>query len=164
MKQASFNIPGVSVDNVGAPPGAFVLSIEGLDATGKSRLALEASIAGPMVYLSSDGGVQRADPESYRRMGREIHIGLYVYSAPKYVPKKQGGPEGDFWVAKGKELMRDKYEPFLQAFDAAAEEPAVRTIVIDTATEFWDLAQLANFGRLSQNSQLMYGPVHVEYK
>src|SRR5688572_7183283 len=113
MKQASFHIPGVSVDNVGAPPGAFVLSIEGLDATGKSRLALEASIAGPMVYLSSDGGVQRADPESYRRMGREIHIGSFEYSIPKFIPRKAGGPEGEWWVKKGQELMENNYKPFL---------------------------------------------------
>lgn len=164
FKEARLSIPGLSADSEGAPEGAFVLSIEGLDATGKSRLALEASIAGPMAYYSTDGGVQRAGLKDFREMGREIHVGSFEYSVPKFIPRKAGGPEGEWWVQKSKELMRDVYAPYLSSLEAAIDSSQVRVIVLDTATEFWDLAQLANFGRLQQNNSLMYGPVHTEFK
>lgn len=164
LKTASISIPGLSADSEGAPPGAHILSIEGLDATGKSRLACEASIAGPVAYYSTDGGVNRV-LKPYRDLGRQILVGSFEYSVPKFVPKKQGGPEGDWWVKKSQELMKDVYSPYLDSINEAAEEDSgIRVIVMDTATEFWDLAQLANFGKLVQNNSLMYGPVHTEFR
>lgn len=156
MVEAEISIPGLSEDNSGAPASGFVLVVEGHEATGKSFLATTAP--GHIAYYSIDAGADRVVDEA-RAAGKRIHLGSYEYKTPKFVTSKPR----EWWEAEGEKVERDVWTPFVLAWQGAIEEPRIRTMVMDTGTEFWELCRLASFGKLQQNPQLAYGPVNAEY-
>jgi hypothetical protein len=50
------------------------------------------------------------------------------------------------------------------AIQRALDSKQVRTVVIDTATELWELLRMARFGKLTQVMPHHYGPVNAEYR
>lgn len=155
MKEAALDIPGASFTNKGAPEGGFILVVEGIEATGKSRLA--GTGPGPIYYASFNSGADRVVPD-LREAGKTIALGSFEFDYPKFVTRK----DADWWNEKGEKVMAETYQPFLDAW-AAARRSAARTLVVDRADEVWDVAQLANFGKRQQNNSLSYGPVTDEY-
>ncbi len=46
----------------------------------------------------------------------------------------------------------------------ALESKEIKSIVIDTASEAWELVRLARFGKLTQVMPQHYGPVNTEFR
>jgi hypothetical protein len=85
-----------------------------------------------------------------------------------------------YWKRQGKKIHYFEYEPLKRAPDAAINaklwdqvEAAIRTavsdksirgLVVDTATEVWELLRLARFGKLTQVMPHHYGPVNAEFR
>ena len=64
-------------------------------------------------------------------------------------------------IKENKEKAGEVWDKFTKAYNVALVE--ARTIIIDTASELWELMRLARFGRSSQ-VQHLYTPVNAEFK
>jgi len=142
-----------------------ILSIEGLNGTGKSHLA--AMAPKQQAIFSTDGGWSRAvtkipDFEQDFRVG-EYHLNVDL-SADKLFA--EGDREGSQKAADSQaaRVQRETWEPFTKDVKAAMADPEIRSLVWDQADEFNDYARLANFGKLEKNPRLGYGAVNQEYK
>jgi len=117
----------------------------GHEKRGKTFWALSAP--GPIAVISSDAGTESA-VRQWQRAGKEIL--LFQHTVP---------PVG---------LKIDAYEKAWDAVAGALYEAMTskqfRSIVIDTATEFWELLRLARFGRLAKVMPHNYGPVNAEFR
>jgi hypothetical protein len=166
-QEVELSIPGLDPLNNGAPESGFVLVVEGPEASGKSLLSVQGP--SPIAYFSFNAGADRVVPYAREELGKVIHLGSYERNIPKVEFDRSGGrkmalaKDDDWWIAKGDEIMRQTYRPFLETWEAAYREPQVRTMVQDRCDEIWDVAQLANFGKRQANMQLAYGPVSDEY-
>ena len=58
----------------------------------------------------------------------------------------------------------DTLEKLVANYHTALRDARIRTIIIDTATELWELMRLARFGKLSQVQPHHYGPVNAEFR
>jgi hypothetical protein len=58
----------------------------------------------------------------------------------------------------------DAWDKMRKAYKAACQSSSIRTIVVDTATEMWELIRLARLGKLSQVKPQHYGPVNAEMR
>lgn len=119
----------------------LIASVSGLEKQGKTSFALSAP--GPIMYFNLDYG----DEGIVNRYTdhKDIYTKEYRFrrndSADKY---------NTLWCG------------FTTDFYSAMKSKA-RTIIIDTATEAWELLRLARFGKLAQVMPHHYGPVNAEY-
>jgi hypothetical protein len=56
------------------------------------------------------------------------------------------------------------WERFKKEFGGALKEKEVRSVIVDTGTEMWELIRLARFGKLTQVMPQHYGPVNSELR
>lgn len=156
VQEFDFGVPGMSTTERGAPPSGFILVVEGLEGSGKSWLAM----SGPSrhAYFSLNIGADRVIDE-WRERGKVIGLKGYEYDEPKFIVDK--GKE--YWEKLGEKVQKAIYDPFLKDWQATYANDDVRMMTQDRCDEFWELAQRANFGKLSQNSQMAYGPVTDEF-
>lgn len=130
-----------SLDTADLGPRRIVLSLEGMEKQGKTHFALTAPK--PLVVFDMDIGLEGV------------------------LQKFQGEPDilrykvGEYDT---QQAATTAWEGFRQAFLAALEDRGVRTLVLDTATEAWEVIRMARFGKLSQIQPYQYGPVNAEFK
>lgn len=117
----------------------------GHEKRGKTYWALSAP--GPIAIISSDAGTE-ATVRVWQRAGKDILLFRHI------VP-----PAG-----QRIETYEEAWDKVSQALYEAMESSYFRTIVIDTATEVWELLRLARFGRLTQVLPHHYGPVNAEFR
>lgn len=117
----------------------------GHEKRGKTYWALSAP--GPVAVISSDAGTE-ATVRLWERAGKDVLLFRHI------VP-----PSGQSIDAYEK-----AWDKVSQALYEAMDSDYFRTIVIDTATEMWELLRLARFGRLSQVMPHHYGPVNAEFR
>jgi hypothetical protein len=119
----------------------LIAAVSGLEKQGKTSFALSAP--GPIIYFNFDYGLEGV--ANHYAHGKDIYVKEYKFSrndtADKYIT---------LWSA------------FNNDFHSALKSNA-RTVVVDTATEAWELLRLARFGKLSQVMPHHYGPVNAEY-
>lgn len=127
-------------------------SIEGREKSGKSYLALSAP--GPLAFIDYD---QRSDEAlTYWQQKKEIiHVPIQV---PKeklmLVPEPDKGPRVlDLALHAEIEKVRSQVR---DAFMAAVRSTDVRSIVVDTGDEWWELERLAQFGKMNKVPSLAY--------
>lgn len=121
----------------------IILSLCGLEKQGKTHFALTAP--GPIAMFSTDIG-EEGVVEKFTK-DKEIFImsiDRVDDDAAEQAPKE--------------------YERFKKAYLGLLRGKEVRTIIIDTATEIWELLRMARFGRLTQVMPYQYGPVNAEYR
>jgi hypothetical protein len=127
----------------------LIISVEGTEKQGKTHFALTAP--GPIAFFDFD-----------RRLEGTIH---------KFLPAKE------IWVneytiplsLKGISIIdidacNVLWNRFKQDFKAVLYASNVETIIVDTASEAWELLRLAKFGKLSQVQPFHYGPVNFEFR
>lgn len=119
----------------------LIASVSGLEKNGKTSFALSAP--GPIIYFNLDYGLEGVLCKYTDT--KDIYIKEYRF-------KKAGNPDSylNLWTG----FVNDYY---------AAMRSQARTIIIDTATEVWELLRLARFGKLAQVQSFHYGPVNAEY-
>jgi len=119
----------------------LIAAVSGLEKQGKTSFALSAP--GPIIFFNLDYGMEGV-------------IGKYTYLKDIYVKeyRYKRNDTADKYVQLWTGFVTDFY---------AALKSQARTIIIDTATEAWELLRLARFGKLTQVQPYHYGPVNAEY-
>jgi hypothetical protein len=136
-------IPGFS-RVASQPKPRLILSIEGLDKSGKSRLAFTAP--GPLGYLEFDIGAEGVIEQFQDEK---------VILAPKAY-------ETRFDEGKQKTDATNEYARFERDYKNSIA--GLRSTIIDTASETWELLRLARLGKLTQVLPVKYTEVNSEYR
>lgn len=119
----------------------LIAAVSGLEKQGKTSFALSAP--GPIIYFNFDFGLEGVI--SKYASDKDIYVKEYRFS---------------------RVLTPDKFITLWSGFATDyynALKSKARTIIIDTATEAWELLRLARFGKLTQVMPFHYGPVSAEY-
>jgi hypothetical protein len=138
----------ISSDEATVP--RIVVCSAALEKMGKTYFAFTAP--GPIGVLTTDAGT-RETMLSFSRTGKKFLF--RTVASAKELSRSGGNVQ-----AKAEE----EWNSARDAMKALVEDPTVRTIVTDTATELWELCRLARFGKLSQVMPHHYGPVNDEYR
>lgn len=171
--QAAMAAAGYSTTVADQVP-AVVMTIQGLQKTWKTRLALTAP--GPIAYHGIDTGSE-GPLQDARDAGKVIFPMFHSYDlplelrkVPKFPPNRivegksiPSAEEIAFYEERALWVRTNCWERFETANDAAIAAGA-RTIIWDTETEVWEMKRLAAFGKLLQNPQVFYPKVNGEYK
>lgn len=120
----------------------IIISVCGLEKQGKTHFGLTAP--GPIAYFSTDIGEEGVVDKF---SDKEIHI-MNV----------------DRVDEDSAEQAPAEFNRFKTAYLAMLRGKEVRSIVLDTATEIWEILRMARFGRLTQVMPYQYGPVNAEYR
>lgn len=131
-------------------PRRLIIDIHGMERSGKTTLALTAP--GPIAYMQLDPGGEDIVPKIRRRFPKK-----QLYLAKYFVDVKPG-----LNPAQVEELATPVWQRFTKDYEAALQQ--FRTVVVDTATEGWELLRLAEFGKVAQVKPIHYGPVNAEYR
>jgi len=124
----------------------LIMSISGLEKQGKSHFGLTAP--DPIAYVNTDEGMEGV----VQKFGNKRIEVLDVA-----VPNMEND---DIREQQAKTI----WEKFEKGYYAALEHKLIRTILIDTATEVWELLRLHKFGKLTQVMPYQYGPVNAVYR
>ena len=130
----------------------LILAVDGAPGSGKTRLALTAP--GPISYHNLDVGLdgvlqQFQDTKDFYFPGDGT-----PYILPDFLPGVDDSAHGA--------QARPLWQRFCQDFVAACQQ--MRSVVVDTASEAYELSRLAHFGKLEQVRARQYGPVNQEWR
>ena len=126
----------------------LVLAIDGLEKQGKTHFALTAPP--PIYMLSFDAGSEGVVQKFQHQ--KAIHEAEYKVPRPK-----KGMTESQVI-----EQMDRVWEQFIEDYETALTEAA--TVVVDTASEMWELLRLARLGKLLQVKPHHYTQCNQEYR
>jgi len=121
----------------------IIVSLSALEKQGKTHFALTAP--GPIAFFSTDIGEEGVVSKFTK--DKVIHI----------MDVARIGEDAA-------EQAPEEWDRFAKAYHGALADKKVRSIIIDTATEIWELLRIARFGRLTQVMPYQYGPVNAEYR
>ena len=122
----------------------IAVATSGRTKSGKSHWSIMTTPE-PVAYIMADpGSLQLADKAVAR--GRKV-IPLFIEHS-----KKESQDQA--------KLLWQKYRKAIQTVLGAK---SIRTLVIDTETEMWELLQMAEFGKLKQNNKFAYGALNAEF-
>lgn len=137
---ANSNVPadlaklGFSLPSTTERPRLLIGS-QGLDKTGKSHFWLSAP--GPIGCINLDIGLEGV-VEKWIKRGKKVWVASFN------IPPIN---------AQGKPLGQADYVPIFKktqaAYEAMLSNKEIRTVVVDTGSDWWDLAKLAEFGSVS---------------
>jgi hypothetical protein len=119
----------------------IILSISALEKQGKTHFALTAP--GPIAMFSTDIG-EEGVVGKFKKKIMILDVARIDEDAAEKAPLE--------------------WDKFKKAYNHCLRSKEVRSIVIDTATEIWELLRMARFGRLTQVMPYQYGPVNAEYR
>ena len=120
----------------------IILAIDAMEKCGKTHFALTAP--GPIAYINNDMGLDGVVQKFQKE--KEIWVASYKLSSSI----------NGLSVEKTAELAGAMWEKFTSDYMGAVNDPQIKTVVLDTATEVWDLLRLANFGKLKQVNKFEY--------
>jgi len=119
----------------------LIAAVSGLEKQGKTHLALSAP--GPIAVINMDIGLEGV-------VGKFLASGKSISTINLGVPKTQ-------------EAALAEWDRWVKAYRGALRSREIRTLVVDTETESWELIRMARFGKISQVKPHHYGPVNAEY-
>lgn len=140
------------------------ISIEGEDKSGKSHFLLTAP--GPIAMIDMN---QRADEPLLKFQDTKEIIRLSpVIDRDAIIDAKRAkvksGDKGPTLIPpalhKKIEEEWERVEKFLQG----AEESGIRSMLIDTGDELWELFRMARLGKLDKVPPIAYTPVNMEFE
>ncbi len=120
----------------------MVMAASAGEKEGKTTLALSAP--GPIALFNLDIGLEGVIDRWVEE--KQIVVADFNY---------KDATNASEWVTT--------WERMKKLWMAALKDPDVRTLVMDTETEMWELIRLARFGKLTQVMPHHYGPVNTEY-
>jgi len=136
-------LPGFTRVN-SQPKPRIILSIEGLDKSGKTNLAFTAP--GPLGYLEFDIGAEG--------VVEKFQDDKVILSPKPYETRFDDG--------KQKQDATVELSRFERDFKSSLSK--LRTTVVDTASETWELLRLARHGKLTQVKPHHYVEANQEYR
>jgi hypothetical protein len=129
----------------------MVMSLAGLDKSGKTHQGLSAP--GPSAYVNHDTGLEGVI-EKFTKDGKTVYSKDYRVVIP---------PEAAGDVVRVAGIANDVWGGLKSDLRAAWKSTVIRTAIVDTESETWQLVRLARFGKLTQVMPHHYGPVNAEY-
>lgn len=150
-------IPGYSLIDPNKPRSRrFIVALDAIEKHGKTRFALTAP--GPIGYMDFD---QRSEGtiEEFLRAGKPIawRTDKQGHPWPYKIPTEKS--KSDIQALAKAEWFR-----FENDFEQLLHAQAVRTIVVDLASEAWELLRLAAFGKLAQIPPHLYTEANGVYR
>lgn len=124
----------------------LAISLDGQDKCGKTHWALRTSPQ-PIAHIICNDNT--ATYEKAVRDGYKIHMMELSYPEPSPSVISKADVDKRDWEAWIKEWHR-----FKAAVEAVKRDKSIRTLVWDTASEIWHLAELAHFGKLRGNARI----------
>lgn len=121
------------------------MALMGQVKNGKTHFALTAPT--PMAYFNLDNGLEGV---VHKFAGREIYVKNIDMPSPDDV--------------NAEKTAEQAWEDFLTSYEKVLAMPEIRTVVIDTATELWELVRLAKFGKLTEVPPQYYSLVNRKFK
>jgi hypothetical protein len=116
---------------------------------GKTHWGMTAP--GPIAVISTDTGTREIVERFIRETGKKILL-CQLTAATALVEARRGDAGASEW-GRAKD-----------AIYSAVEDRSVRTLVIDTATEIWELCRLSAFGKLAQVKPQHYAIPNGEFR
>lgn len=120
----------------------MIVSAEAQEKEGKTTFGLTAPA--PIALISLDFGLEGV-VEKWQSE-KEIYVAEFDYKD----------------VTDPKEWLR-MWKDVKSAYQDALHTERVRTVLVDTGTEMWELCRLAGFGKTDHVKPHHYGPVNAEY-
>lgn len=139
------------VANVPTPP-RLILALDGLEKEGKTHFALTAP--GPIAYCAFDIGDEGVIDKFQTK--KVIHKADYFVNVPKGVDQ-----------ASMMKLVEPVWDQFLADWKVAMlqmKQGHIRTLILDTGSEAWEVLRLARFGKLTQIMPHNYTALNTEYR
>lgn len=137
---------------VAAPPSRLVISLEGPPKTGKTEFALSAP--GPIAIHNFDLGLEGV-VEKF--LDKKV-----IYPFEYQIPISARLP-GSGFAALADPAAR-VWEEFVTNYRACLDNEEIRTIILDTGSEMWNLCRLARLGKLTQVLPIQYTAVNAEFR
>lgn len=129
----------------------LVVASSSLEKTGKTHWALHTPPA-PVALIDFDIGTEGV-------VNKRDHNRMIIHKEFNMIARKE--IEGK--VPRQQEY-EDEWSDCLNAIRVCVASPLIRTLVIDTGSEAWELARLAEFGKLEQVKSHHYGGINREYR
>lgn len=128
----------------------IICAVDGRDKTGKSHFCYDAP--DPIAVLSFDFGDEDV-VQKFTEMGRQIGIVDLKWDIPDEMRNTAGTIDKAKSDALGKWVDDKVWKPFVQTTKKIIASGQIRTVVVDKATEAWQVCRLAVYGRLASNRQ-----------
>lgn len=144
-------------------PKRLIANIQGLQKSGKTRLALTARK--PIGYIAVEIGGDEGVVDQFIPEGADSFDGIQVVKIrmedPVYPNRDDFKNDKDYNDAVS-EAVQTAAGPAIDVFYAAyyASLNSMATTVVDTGSDLWEILRLANFGRLEKIPQLAYGQLN----
>lgn len=152
VKARSLADTGFSDDDATEIKNRLIVAIDGESGSGKNRLAFSAP--DPIAFMSFDPNYEKAYREA-KASGVRIHrVG---YSVPIIKPDGRDGEK----IAKA---LGEVWDEFSNDFMGAVRDSSIETIVIDTATELFELVTYAIYGKNVQVMPKERGHAYAAYR
>jgi hypothetical protein len=116
---------------------------------GKTHWAMTGP--GPIAVISSDAGTR----EVAQKFARTKKI-IYISVATARELLREGG--------SSKTAAAKEWSTIKNSLARIVDTPSIRTVVIDTATEIWELCRLSYFGKLAQVMPHQYAEPNDDYR
>jgi len=129
----------------------MIVSSSARDKRGKTHWAL-ATTPEPIAFIDMDIGTEgllNREPFRNRKIIRK-----------SFNLRKRKNLEGEKMT---KTEVEEEWHDVSSTLRAVVVNPIIRTLVVDTATDLWELARLAHLGKLTQVLPHHYGPVNKEF-
>ena len=140
----------------------LIISVEGMDGTGKTHLGLTAP--GPIAIINTDDGEEGVVEKFQQQRGDIYIVRIEVPNVSQFIDSKirdikERNKELD--SSGVMEAASKVWDDLTKAYVMALKE--CRTVIVDTASEAWEILRLARFGRQS-NVMNLYGSVNAEFR
>ncbi|KKL57937.1 hypothetical protein LCGC14_2230450 [marine sediment metagenome] len=117
----------------------LILSLCGLEKQGKTHFGLTAP--GDIMYFNLDNRMEGV----IDKFSQEKTISVV-----------------DISFSDNQDKAIEEWDKYMTVYNLALADPKIRTIIVDTATELWELLRFARFGR-SSNVSFLYAPLNAEF-
>lgn len=124
----------------------LAVSLEALDKCGKSHWAINTT-PDPVALIVVNDNTYVYDKAI--KAGRKVHLMEVSFPDPNMAVRKSSDvndAQHKIWI--------DEWVRFKNGMKAVVADKSIRTVVWDTASELWHLAELAHFGKLTGNARI----------
>jgi len=129
----------------------LVIAVDGKERTGKTTFGLSAP--GPLAFFPLDPGMEGVVEKAIK--SKKILLPL----------DEKGNVETfDYRDATSQKDYERLWDKFKSLYYEGLGSKEIKSIIIDTSTEAWELLRMTRFGRLAQVQPHNYGPVNAEFR
>ncbi len=143
----------------------IIMSVEGLEGTGKSHFALTAP--GPIGYIDFDVGSEGVIEKFKKGLNGLAPKEIYLSSFRIPITGKAAKKADKETKAKFTSIAAEKAEPI---WDKVVNDYVLgldgrfKSLIVDTGTEMHEMIRLAKLGKLTEVMPENYGPINAEFR